>query len=196
MCTYIVRTKYVQRRATYNRIMSTTDKNPMPADKNEVHARFNMRLPVPLYDEIHRLTEASGTDASSFVRGMMRSCLVSGPAAQSRMLSGLPMDGKTVPPPTTDNKAIPQFIRAEDKAGFMRTFDSIYPKASYLDGATREELFAGMVEWQVIRCVDYTFASPGYCGKTPAGTSTITAGLIKDALLKFTARAALKPSMQ
>ena len=109
----------------------------MSTDKNEDHARFSMRLPMPLYDEIHRLAGTSGTDVSWLVRGMMRSCLVSVPAAQSRMLSGLPMDGKIVPPPTTDNKAIPEFIRAENKAWFLRTFDSIYPEASHLDGAAR-----------------------------------------------------------
>ena len=159
------------------------------------HARLNIRLPVSLHNEIQRLADAPGTDVSSMVRGMMRSFLVSSPAAQSRMLSGLPVDGKIVPPSITDNMAIPQFIRDENKADFMREFDSIYPEAQ-LDGEAREALFAEMIVWRVIRRDDYTFAGPGYYGRPPADMDTVMAGLVKDALLKFTARAALKPSMQ
>ena len=159
----------------------------MSTDKNEIQSRFNMRIPTHLHDEIRLVAKAVGTDVTSLVCGMMRSYLVSGSAAQSRMLFGLPMDGKVVPPSITDSMSIPQFIRDENRADFLRAFDAIFPEASRLDSVARKALFKDFITWRVIRCDDYTFAGPGYYGRQPAGMDTVMAGLVKDALRRYSA---------
>lgn len=156
----------------------------MDTNSNDTASRFNMRLPKVLHDEIRRAAKEVGTDTTALIIGIVRSYLLSGLPAQSRMLAGLPMDGRMVFPSTTDNMAIPQFIRDENKAEFMRVFDSIFPEASQLDNASRVLLFNEMVRWRVIRRDDHTFSAPGYYGMPPSDIDKVMSGLVTGAIRK------------